>query len=93
MNKIDEPNRIRHRSNVGNYLDKYGVGWLLEQNNLEIETEDSLPLLEELDIDLTGIKYKLKCVIMPLANKNLNRSVLRDDPGLIFSKTKLISLN
>lgn len=77
----DQPTQVRHRGNVGNYLDKYGVGWLLDQNNLEIETEDSLPLLEELDIDLSGIKYKIKCVIMPLADQtSINRAVLKDDP-------------
>ncbi len=72
---------VRHRGNIGNMMDKYGIGWLLDQNNHEIEKEDSLPLLEELDIDLTGIKYKIQCVIMPIKNQNLNRSVLRDDPG------------
>lgn len=78
---IDESSQVRHRGNVGNYLDKYGVGWLLDQNNVEIETEDSLPLLEELDIDLSGIKYKIKCVIMPLADQTtINRAVLKDDP-------------
>lgn len=61
-------------------MDKYGFGWLLDQNNTDIETEDSLPLLEELDINLTEIQYKVKCVLMPLANKNLNRSILRDNP-------------
>lgn len=77
----DSTSRVRHRGQVGSYLDNYGFGWLLEQNNAEIETEDSLPLLEELDIDLTGIKYKIKCVVMPLSkNENLNRSVLREEP-------------
>ena len=33
-------------------MDKYGVGWLLDQNNAEIEDEDSKPLFEELDINL-----------------------------------------
>ncbi len=80
---------VRHRGNIGNMMDKYGVGWLLDQNNIEIETEDSLPLLEELDIDLTGIKYKIQCVIMPLNSQNLNRSVLRDDPGKKNFKMKI----
>lgn len=69
----------RHRGPVGSYLEKYGVGWLLEQNNEQIESEDSLALLEELDIDLNGIKHKIQCVVLPLA-KNLNRTALRDDP-------------
>lgn len=61
-------------------MDKYGFGWLLDQNNTDIENEDSLPLLEELDINLKEIEYKVKCVLMPLAKKNLNRSILRDNP-------------
>ena len=61
-------------------MDKYGFGWLLDQNSAEIEDEDSLPLFEELDINLKEIQYKIKCVIMPLQNENLNRSVLRDNP-------------
>jgi protein YIPF4 len=61
-------------------MDKYGVGWLLDQNNAEIEDEDSLPLFEELDINLKEIQYKIKCVIMPLNSETLNRSVLRDNP-------------
>ena len=56
------------------------MGWLLDQNNTIIEDEDSLPLLEELDINLTEIKYKIKCVVMPIGNENLNRTVLRDNP-------------
>lgn len=56
------------------------MGWLLDQNNTIIEDEDSLPLLEELDINLTEIKYKIKCVVMPIGSENLNRTVLRDNP-------------
>ncbi len=75
----DEP-KIRHRGALGSQMDKYGVGWLLDQNNAEIEDEDSLPLFEELDINLKEIQYKIKCVIMPLNSETLNRSVLRDNP-------------
>ena len=56
------------------------MGWLLDQNNTIIEDEDSLPLLEELDINLTEIKYKIKCVVMPIGSENLIRTVLRDNP-------------
>ncbi|CAF0718294.1 unnamed protein product [Brachionus calyciflorus] len=76
---LDEP-QIRHRGKVGGVMDKYGFGWLLDQNNSEIETEDSLPLLEELDINLGEIQYKIKCVLLPLEKSNLNRSILRDNP-------------
>lgn len=78
---LEEPT-VRHRGKMGGYMDKYGMGWLLDQNNHEIEEEDSLPLLEELDIDISGIKYKVNCVLMPLANNpNLNRSELKENPG------------
>jgi hypothetical protein len=71
---------LRHRGQVGGYLDKYGFGWLLDQNDTEIDKEDSAPILEELDINLNEIIYKIKCVVMPISNPNLNRSVLRDNP-------------
>ena len=74
---------MRHRGTLGNYMDKYGVGWLLDTDDKDIDEEDSLPLLQELDINLSEIKYKIKCVIMPIANENLNRNVLRDNPGNI----------
>lgn len=61
-------------------MDKYGFGWLLDQNNMEIENEDSLPILEELDINLNEIQYKVKCVLLPIANENFDRSVLRENP-------------
>lgn len=76
----DETNQVRHRGKLGGYMDKYGVGWLLDTDEISISEEDSLPLLEELDINLNEIKYKIKCVIMPVANENLNRNVLRDNP-------------
>ncbi len=72
---------VKHRGKVGSTMDKYGFGWLLDQtDDHEIEEEDSLPLLQELDINLSEIHYKIKCVILPLPNQNLNRSVLRDNP-------------
>jgi hypothetical protein len=71
---------MRHRGKLGGYMDNYGVGWLLDQNNIEIENEDSLPILEELDINLSEIQYKIKCAIMPIGSQTLNRSVLKDNP-------------
>ena len=76
---LAEP-QLRHRGAVGGYMDKYGMGWLLDQNTNDIDDEDSLPLLQELDIDVKEIHYKLKCVIMPMSNETLNRSILRDNP-------------
>ena len=80
---LDDTPTIRHRGKMGTYMDKYGMGWLLDQNNHEIDKEDRLPLLEELDIDVSGIKYKINCVLMPYGNNpNLNRSELKDNPGI-----------
>lgn len=77
---LEETPQMRHRGKLGGYMDNYGVGWLLDQNNIEIENEDSLPILEELDINLSEIQYKIKCAIMPIGSQTLNRSVLKDNP-------------
>lgn len=69
-------------------MDKYGVGWLLDSDDKLIIEEDSLPLLEELDINLNEIKYKIKCVIMPISSEKLNRNILRDNPGYFFYPKK-----
>lgn len=69
-------------------MDKYGVGWLLDSDDKSIIEEDSLPLLEELDINLNEIKYKIKCVIMPISSEKLNRNILRDNPGYFFFTIK-----
>jgi hypothetical protein len=61
-------------------LDKYGVGWLLDQNTSEVDLDDSSPLMEELDIDMKEIIFKIKCVMVPVSNPNMNRSILRDNP-------------
>ena len=72
-------------------MDKYGVGWLLDSDDKSIIEEDSLPLLEELDINLNEIKYKIKCVIMPISSEKLNRNILRDNPGYFFLPKKTYS--
>jgi hypothetical protein len=71
---------MRHRGKVGGYMDKYGIGWLLDQNDADIESEDSAPLLQELDINLPEIQYKIKCVLIPFGNDTLNRSILKENP-------------
>ncbi|EDO31572.1 predicted protein [Nematostella vectensis] len=56
-----------------------GFEWLLEVD----ETEDddfNKPLLEELDIDVADIYYKVRCVIFPLPSLGFKRDVLRDSP-------------
>ena len=80
IESFNESPQLRNRGPVGGYLDRYGFGWLLDQNDTDIDKEDSAPILEELDINVNEIKYKIKCVVMPISNPSLNRSVLRDNP-------------
>jgi len=56
-----------------------GVGWLLEVEDSNDETFDK-PLLEELDIDLKDIYYKVRCVLFPLPQLGFERKVLRENP-------------
>uniref|UniRef100_G3NC08 Protein YIPF n=1 Tax=Gasterosteus aculeatus aculeatus TaxID=481459 RepID=G3NC08_GASAC len=60
------------------FLRQRGYGWLLEVE--EDEREESKPLLEELDIDLKDIYYKIRCVLMPMPSLGYNRQVVRDNP-------------
>uniref|UniRef100_A0A673BEJ9 Protein YIPF n=1 Tax=Sphaeramia orbicularis TaxID=375764 RepID=A0A673BEJ9_9TELE len=60
------------------FLRQRGYGWLLEVE--EDDSDDNKPLLEELDIDLTDIYYKLRCVLMPMPSLGYNRQVVRDNP-------------
>ncbi|KAK1171709.1 protein YIPF4 [Huso huso] len=60
------------------FLRQRGYGWLLEVE--EDDPEDTKPLLEELDIDLKDIYYKIRCVLMPMPSLGFNRQVVRDNP-------------
>ncbi|XP_068597281.1 protein YIPF4 [Brachionichthys hirsutus] len=60
------------------FLRQRGYGWLLEVE--EDGNEESKPLLEELDIDLKDIYYKIRCVLMPMPSLGYNRQVVRDNP-------------
>ncbi|XP_054653592.1 protein YIPF4 isoform X2 [Dunckerocampus dactyliophorus] len=60
------------------FLRQRGYGWLLEVE--EEDSEESKPLLEELDIDLKDIYYKIRCVLMPVPSLGYNRQVVRDNP-------------
>nr|CAB3267826.1 protein YIPF4-like [Phallusia mammillata] len=65
----------------GSALRKRGYGWILEtDDNEEDDIDNEKPLLEELDIDLTDIYYKLRCVLLPLPSLGYNRQVLRENP-------------
>eukprot|EP00730_Choanoeca_flexa_P014300 TRINITY_DN6206_c0_g1_i1.p1 TRINITY_DN6206_c0_g1~~TRINITY_DN6206_c0_g1_i1.p1 ORF type:complete len:284 (+),score=46.93 TRINITY_DN6206_c0_g1_i1:95-853(+) len=61
---------------AGRFLNDRGYGWMFE---LDDEDDDAqTPLLEELDIDLTDIGYKLRCVLLPLPSTD--RKKLKDEP-------------
>ena len=50
---------------------------------LDDDDDDSqTPLLEELDIDLKDIAYKLRCVLLPLPSTDRNR--LKDEPDFWY---------
>lgn len=50
----------------------------------EMENDDddimTKPLLEELDVDLPDILYKLRCVLLPLPSATMHRDKIRDSP-------------
>uniref|UniRef100_A0A8L2Q3C8 Yip1 domain family, member 4 n=1 Tax=Rattus norvegicus TaxID=10116 RepID=A0A8L2Q3C8_RAT len=65
-------------STATTFLRQRGYGWLLEVE--DEDPEDNKPLLEELDIDLKDIYYKIRCVLMPMPSLGFNRQVVRDNP-------------
>lgn len=69
---------VRHRGFAGNFLESKGFGWLMEED--DTENQQQKPLLEELDIDLKDIYYKLRCVLFPLPQLGFNRKIVRDNP-------------
>eukprot|EP00058_Branchiostoma_floridae_P025037 XP_002610527.1 hypothetical protein BRAFLDRAFT_65694 [Branchiostoma floridae] len=69
----------RYRGAAGQFLDKRGFGWLMEVDAAD-DDDDDKPLLEELDIDLKDIYYKLRCVLLPFPFLNFRRQVVRDNP-------------
>jgi hypothetical protein len=46
------------------------------------------PLLEELDIDLQDIYYKIRCVLLPVPALGFQRDVVRDNPGMASGRTR-----
>ncbi|CAF4837563.1 unnamed protein product, partial [Rotaria magnacalcarata] len=59
-------------------LDKQGYGWLLDTTNDDDDpnTEENRPLLEELDINIGEIVAKLRCVLLPIPSRTLQRVAL-----------------
>ncbi|KAF1754745.1 hypothetical protein GCK72_021309 [Caenorhabditis remanei] len=62
---------------AGKFMENNGFGWLLEVNE---EDQDQIPLLEELDIDLTDIYYKIRCVLLPLPYFRMKLNIVRESP-------------
>ncbi|XP_022095700.1 protein YIPF4-like [Acanthaster planci] len=81
-------------SSASQFLRTKGYGWLLE---VEDTDDDNTPLLEELDIDLKDIYYKVRCVVFPCPFLGFQRQILRDSPDfwgpllvvLLFSAVSL----
>ncbi|KAL5009420.1 hypothetical protein ScPMuIL_015001 [Solemya velum] len=69
---------VRQRGTTATFLENRGFGWLMEEEDLD--EEDQAPLLEELDIDLKDIYYKLRCVLFPLPQLGFNRHIVRESP-------------
>ncbi|KAH9488047.1 Protein yipf4 [Bulinus truncatus] len=69
---------VRQRGVTSSLLESKGFGWLLEEE--DVDEEDQRPILEELDIDLKDIYYKLRCVLFPLPQLGFNRHIVRESP-------------
>jgi hypothetical protein len=69
---------LRQRGATSTFLDGKGFGWLMEV--ADDDDENQKPLLEELDIDLKDIFYKLRCVMFPLPQLGFNRQIVRENP-------------
>ena len=61
---------------TSSFLNARGYGWLMELD--DDDEEEPKPLLEELDIDLKDIAFKLRCVLLPLPS--LDRKALKESP-------------
>lgn len=61
------------------FLHRRGFGWLLDVEE-EAEDDDKAPLLEELDVDLRDIYYKVRCVLFPFPFMGYKRHLVRDSP-------------
>lgn len=60
------------------FLQQRGFGWMMEID--ESDDEDKQPLLEELDIDMKDIYYKVCCVLLPFPFLGFKRHLVRDSP-------------
>ncbi|KFW96595.1 Protein YIPF4, partial [Phalacrocorax carbo] len=63
-------------STATTFLRQRGYGWLKKKK----KKKKSHSCMEELDIDLKDIYYKIRCVLMPMPSLGFNRQVVRDNP-------------
>jgi len=61
-------------SSSSTFLENRGFGWLLEVENSE---EAQVPLLEELDIDIYDIIYKVRSIVFPY---NIDKDSFQNSP-------------
>ncbi|MFH4979525.1 hypothetical protein AB6A40_006234 [Gnathostoma spinigerum] len=79
---VSKSDEIHHRrlsrgGPAAKFLEDRGFGWLLE---VEDDEEVQKPLLEELDIDIKDIYYKVRCVLFPLPYFRMKLSIVRESP-------------
>lgn len=70
----------RYRFPFSQIFNKKSYDWLLEVDESGDDEDFRKPLLEELDIDLQDIYYKVRCVLFPIPSLGFKRDVLRDSP-------------
>ncbi|VDM98427.1 unnamed protein product [Thelazia callipaeda] len=80
---------------VATFLSNHGFDWLLDVEEDGIDYSKSL--FEELDIDLTDIFYKVRCVLLPLPYFRYKINIVRDSPDfwgplIVVSAYALLSL-
>lgn len=80
VNSNELYNSLSATTLAGKFLfPKGGLGWLTEVDDDEEDMFEK-PLLEELDIDVKDIYYKVRCVLFPLPQLGFERKVLKDSP-------------
>ena len=62
---VNTPPVVKPGPPVPEFIQKLGLDWLLETDR-EHERMFDRPLAEELDIDISEIWYKIRCVLLPL---------------------------
>uniref|UniRef100_A0A8L7YNM9 Protein YIPF n=1 Tax=Brugia malayi TaxID=6279 RepID=A0A8L7YNM9_BRUMA len=87
--------RIMQGGYTSHFFENRGFGWLLDIDDDMVDFQR--PLLEELDIDLSDIYYKVRCVLFPLPYFRLKLCIVRESPDFwgplfIVSTYALLSL-